>query len=55
LIGTLVAEIDDERGKLHLTAAIRRYAVAYYRVRLRGVLSDSQIERRNRVDQRCQY
>ena len=54
-IGALIIEIDNERGKLPLTAAIRRYVVAYYRVRLRGILSDSQIERRSRADHRRQH
>jgi predicted DNA-binding ribbon-helix-helix protein len=54
-IGALVAEIDDERGKLHLTAALRRYVVAYYRVRLRGALSDYPIGRRDSADHRCRY
>jgi predicted DNA-binding ribbon-helix-helix protein len=54
-IGALIAEIDNERGKLHLTAAIRRYVVAYYRMRLQGALSDDRIERRNRVDHGYRY
>ena len=54
-IGALVAEIDRERGKLHLTTALRRYVVEYYRMRLRGALPDDRIERRNRADHRCQH